>query len=184
MEPQDIKVGMYLKNESNKGVPLYDNLDGTGDITLTVAPGELIGQVVKVSSGPNGVVYDFTSEAINAHVSWLKRMKQNIKPALMPVVSPFFLLSWIANGQVPNYACGVRFKDLQAAVSDAQVAQQATAIAQVEATGFSLKNQIKEAAGDVADVVSSAIPSGLIWSAVGVFVLMNWNKFFKPTTIR
>lgn len=147
MTANDLKVGMVLVNDGTGNVLVYDNKDASGSPMLTVAPKGYIGQIVEIDNGVDGVVVQFTSDDITKAMSTLEKIEY------------YFVLKWIPS---EVFAGAVRFADLQANVSDKQIADQVAAIKQAEDNGISFKNSIEKLAHGAADIVGSVIPWNLI----------------------
>jgi len=154
---------------SSTNIPMYYNLDATGsDIMLQIQPGQLIGGVADIRNGPDGVVIDFVSDAIDT-ANMLDHPITYFIFAHLPFVKP---------------AGAVKFQDLQTHVTDAQLQVQQQAIKNSDDNGMSLANSIKKVAQGAADVVTGSIPWGLVAAATGVYILTHWKEFFKPAVIR
>lgn len=176
MTAADLKIGMYLTNDGQNAIPLYDSPDGTGTVALSIQPGALIGQIVDFSTGPAGVTVAFTSAAIYATgtttekiVNWVLQ----IVPDAVFKASPALMAN---------------FTDIAANVSAKQVADQNGAIATSEDQGASLKNTAKQNLKDIAGAAASIFGNWSMWELIGIFglsyVLLNWNTFFKPAKTR
>lgn len=169
----DLKKGMYLTNNGKTVIPLYDENDGTGPVLISIRPGELIGQVMDFRTGPKGNVILFSSDAITANTGLAQR-------ALV------YMLTWVPD-RFYNVA-SANFADIQNNVSVQSVSEQNAAIANANANGVSLTNSIKsvaKGAGEaLGEVGTSLIPWNLVLIAAGGYVVINWNKYFKPINIK
>lgn len=176
MQIADLKIGMYLHNESKKfSLPLYGNPEGENKPVMMVAPGQLIGQIVDFSSGTKGPSVVFTSERINKRVSFWKKAGTYIFPV-------FYVIRWLEGKE--NWGCGVPFEFLKRLITDAQIAKQAELLAKKEAEGNPIANGIKKVFVSAAEIVSETaealIPWKLLLAAAGAYVLINWSTF-KPS---
>jgi hypothetical protein len=167
----DLKIGMYLKNDGKNAIPVYDGSEGTGKPVLNIKPGEMIGKIFDFHNGPNGATVLFGSEAITSAL-----------PVSEKAVYYVFLSTF------SSITGSVNFDDLAANVSSGQVQEQQIALDNAAAHGVSLSNTIKkvtkEAGETVSEAAESIIPWKLVLAAGGVYVLLNWNKFFTPTRLK
>jgi hypothetical protein len=163
----DLKIGMYLKNDSNVPMPLYDNRVGKIPPLLIVNPGELIGQITDYDSGAEGPTVIFTSERINeAHKGLFSMWK--------------WYFTWKEGSY---YGASGRLSHIQRVVSLAQVQQQKLVVDKAESEGFSFMNGIKKVLVQAADTVKETAEALIPWNivlAIGAgYVLLNWNTFFS-----
>jgi hypothetical protein len=165
MQPGDLKIGMYLKNEGPGTLPLYDN-DFTQPPSYQVPVGDVIGQIGDIDNGPDGTAVFFiaTQKEIDA-APWKDKVVN-------------FLTSWLPDTQ-PGFAA--KFVDIQSHVTDAQIGVQANAIDNAKANGDNIANEIQRIEKDILD---SILGGWSIWEVIGIFgagyVLLNWKQFFKP----
>lgn len=169
----EIKKGMYLSNNGKDIINLYDSKDGTGDILLSIKPGQIIGKVVDFSNGPIGSVVLFASDKINDASGALTRFNN-------------YFFNWVPG--VTFEAASANFSDIQANISEENIQKQNVAMGMAAANGVNITNSIKSAAEGAGDIISDAggklIPWNLVWGAGAVYVVINWNKFFKPVNIK
>jgi len=175
MNQADLKIGMYLKNDGKGFIPVYGNKDTTGQPFLLIHPGEMIGQIFDFGNGKDGFTIYFGSDVIQSKANLIERVMD-------------YLLSWEPDFIRPRAAGVVKFSDLTADVSDAQVLMQKQAMDTAEQNGVSLSNGIKKVAKATGEIISEAGQGLIPWTLVGVaaagYVVINWNKFFKPATLR
>lgn len=164
-----LQKGMYLSNDGNGNIPVYDKMDSTEPM-LTITPGQMIGLITDFKNNTQGAAVIFYSDEIASSVPFGEKVLYYSNPLL-----------WGTGYKITGI---VNFRDLQANVSDAQVEKQNAAIANANANGTSIANDFKEVVTGVSDAITSNIPWGLAAGAVGVYVLLNWKNFFKPVNIK
>lgn len=167
MKESDLRVGMYFTNDGNGGIPVFDGLDGTGDIIMTVSPGQLIGQIVDIINGPDGTVLVFVSDAISNAIPFYEK-----------------LITFITPDSIEKAAGGVKFSSFSQDVSDAQVQQQQQAMGIAEANGVTIQNSIKKIVKSATDTIGLSIPWGLVGLVTAGYVVTHWKNFFKQTNIK
>ena len=143
-----LKVGMYITNHGSAPIPIYNSVDATGEVAFTVAPGELIGQIVDMGNGPNGYVVGVTSVKVDEHSSIMDKVDN-------------FLLGW--TGTVALVGT-INFADLKDSINTEYIAKQNEAILQAEQSGVSFENSVKKVAKETMSVVSGAF--GELWPIV------------------
>lgn len=155
MTAADLKIGMILTNDGKSAIPLYDTQDGTGDVILSIAPGQLIGRIVDFSTGPAGVTIAFTSQAIYDSGSKFEKMVDYIAELV-----PNFIFE-------ANPALVANAVDVLANVSAAQVAAFQTAMDTAGANEASMKNAV------VADLqkLGKAVESAVGWVPITILAL-------------
>lgn len=137
---------MYLTNEGPGTVAVYDDPAAQGTPELNIAPGQLIGQVVDIVQGTDYVYY-FTSDAITAASGLFTKIGN-------------WILGFIPGKPVVNVGA-VRFADINANVSQAQIDKQNSILANAANNGATFQNSIKEAAKETGEVVSGI--TGGLW---------------------
>lgn len=166
----DLKIGMILSNDGKYSIPLYHDSGCTDPTDHSIPPGELIGQIVELNAGSQTVTFTDPSQTHN-----FQGASGNITDsATIPEKVISFSLSWVLNDVRPG--AGVKFKDLRANVSDAQI-QDAQAVLDANNVSAGLQPYIKEVAKDIGEDVSAGL-SGLggslwMWGLLGggIFLL-------------
>lgn len=163
----DLKQGMYLNNSGQTSIPVYDDFDTTKDPILTIAPGEMIGQIVDFKNSNAGAAVLFSSDAISSALPLSEKVWYYLNPFI-----------W---GTGYKRTGVVNFVDLQNNVSDSQVASQNNALANSATNGVSFGNAFKEVTTDITSSLGESIP----WVPITlIFVALNWKTFFKPVNIK
>lgn len=164
----DLKIGMWLKNDGTKPIPLYNNQDGSGNVVWTAQPGDTIGQIADFETGPNGATVIFANQAAADSGIGMDKLQSWL-------ISIFPALEGGANGFGT-----ARFADLQASVSNDQVASQNKMIADTNAQQADLEKMVTDTVGKF---FSGIFGTWTFWelAAIGVggYVLVNWKQFFK-----
>jgi hypothetical protein len=151
MQQRDLKIGMCLTNDGTGAIPIYDNQDGSGTPMLTIQPKQYIGQIVDFNDGQGGYIVQFTSDDIQSSMSTVEKIEW------------YFLLKWIPK---EVFAGAVRFTDLAANVSDAQIKEQTDAVATALDNGISFEGSIVKMTNTV-----KAAGKDLLWFGLGAFGL-------------
>jgi hypothetical protein len=161
----DLKIGMYLNNNGPGVVPIYEQKTSVFP-ELVIKKGELIGQIIDFTTGPDGMMVVFRSDAIDKVSSKWEKAEHYLSFG-------YYTVSGL-----------VKFSELQKNINESQVSAQNAAISLAEANGNSLKNSFVKLAHGLAETIEESIPWKLVWVASGTYVLLNWNKFFSPTKLR
>jgi hypothetical protein len=177
----DLKIGMTLNCDGPGSIPVYDGKDGTGSILLNVAPGQLIGQIHDITTGPGGSVLWFASDAITQASPWYSKITGGLLETV-DWVNPLWWLDNTAKETEWGQYGSVNFADLAANVTDAQVASQAAAMQAMADGGNGVSNKLSNIANGAGQAAGSAIKAALtgaigagggtlIWGGLGLLGL-------------
>lgn len=136
---------MVLTNDGQNPIPLYDGTAGNvGDPPmLTIQPGQLIGQVTDKTVGSGGAVIVFT----DPHKTNIDAAGGAIESAAtISQKTVFYLKSYIPfiRSTDHNIAASTAFTNIQANVSDKQIADQLAAMAQDTVSADTIAAQTKQ----------------------------------------
>ena len=173
MELSDIKVGMILTDTGPGSIRLYHDNACTDPTDSYIKPGQVIGQVVEVIPGTQTVVFTDPSTTGN----FQQASGPITDAATIPEKIASYSLSWLVNDA--RASAGVKFSDLQANVSDAQV-QKAQAILDANDASGGIAPYVKKIAQGASETASAAA-SGLFgggfgWWAAGLGLIWLASK--------
>lgn len=157
---------MYLSCDGPGSIPVYDDKAANGNVLLTIAPGQLIGQIHNIQTGPSGSVIWFASDAITSASPWYSKITGGILETV-DWVNPLWWLDDTAKETQWGQYGSVKFTDLEANVTDAQVAQQNAAIEATEDQGAGVKNKLSNIASKAGQTAGAAIKSALSGATEG-----------------
>lgn len=139
MDIKTLQIGMFLTCDGPGSIPVYQDIDTSSTVLLTIAPGQVIGQIVDFKDTDKQWVI-FSSQTIKDQNPWYDKAL-SILPGFDAVGA-------------------VLFTDIQANVKDSSVQTQADWMAQNAQQAATLQNSIKQIAHETgADVGAAA--SGL-----------------------
>src|ERR1700722_14627403 len=155
MQVSDLKIGMYLNCDGPGSIPVYTDLRAT-NLLFNVAPGQEIGQIHDIQANASGNVIIFASNSITKAYPWYEDLMGEGITILKSIVNPisFWTDDTDEFGNWGVYGV-VKFTDLQASVTDAQVQQQLAYIQATADNGASLTKSVKKVFNSTGDVLGS-----------------------------
>jgi hypothetical protein len=176
----DLKIGMYLNCDGPASLPIYTDLECT-DLLINIAPGQEIGQIHDIQNNASGNVVIFASDAITKAYPWYDKLMGEGITAVKSIVNPISF--WTDDtDKFSNWGVyGVaKFSDIQAYVTDKQLASQNAVIQATADNGASLTTTVKKvfsATGEdfgtaISGFIGGAAEGGgsLLWTALLLFV--------------